>query len=190
MSRVSHTCSTQSSCSLTEKERAWHGSSPAFTCRLGLGGHFIAASGGVQVPPSLHRCPFLPSENLFVFRCSDAGCSCIYNCYILLSCRLGVDAAPLAFICMMQVLLAGQTPSWTCSRPALGSHPNESPTAVLPHHDPSTTGRNSGVLISIPGKGHCMNLRPHCSTNFIIPTLFFLFSPWETEPHPPHDWGD
>lgn len=93
-------------------------------------------------------------QKMFVFRCSDAGCSHMYNCYILLSCRLGVDAAPLAFICMMQVLLAGQTPSWTCSRPALGSHPNESPTAVLPRHDSSTTGRNSGVLISIPGKGH------------------------------------
>ena len=70
------------------------------------------------------------------------------------------------------------------------THPNESPTAVLLHYDSSTIGRNSGVLISIPGKGHCMSLRPHCSANFIISTLFFLFSPWETEPHPPLDWGD
>ena len=64
MSCVSHTRSTQSSCSLTEKERAWHGSRPAFPCRLCLGGYFIAESGGVQVPPSLCRCLFLPSENV------------------------------------------------------------------------------------------------------------------------------
>lgn len=65
-------------------------------------------------------------------------------------------------------------------------HPNERPTAVLLSHDSSTTGQNSGFLISIPGKAHCMNLRPpRCSMNFVIPTLFYFPPAWETEPPPP-----
>ena len=64
-------------------------------------------------------------------------------------------------------------------------HPNKSPTAVLLSHDSSTTGRNSGFLIRIPGKAHCMNLRPRCSMNFVIPSLFYFLPAWETEPRPP-----
>lgn len=153
-------------------------------------GHFIAASGGVQVPLSLYRLFVSPFRKCLSLGALMPGARHMYNCYILLSCRLGVDAAPLAFICMMQVLLAGQTPSWTGVPGQRLDHTlTRAPLRSYLVTTQPPLAETLGVLISIPGKGHC-EFKTTLLYKLHNSNLFFFFPLGRQSPTPLHNWGD